>query len=87
MNNIDIKNLSLDDLSSELINSENYYNDLKYNHAISTLENSNILITARRNVARIKTELRKRELESNIDTNRDQIIARRKRLKHNRKSK
>jgi large subunit ribosomal protein L29 len=87
MSNVDLKNLSLDDLNLELLNSENYYHDLKYNHSISSLENSNTIISARRNVARIKTEIRKRELESNTNINRDQIIARRKRLKLIRKSK
>jgi large subunit ribosomal protein L29 len=87
MSNVDLKNLSLDDLNLELLSSENYYHDLKYNHSISSLENSNTIISARRNVARIKTEIRKRELESNTNINRDQIIARRKRLKLIRKSK
>jgi large subunit ribosomal protein L29 len=87
MSNVDLKNLSLDDLNLELLNSENYYHDLKYNHSISSLENSNTIISARRNVARIKTEIRKRELESYTNINRDQIIARRKRLKLIRKSK
>ena len=87
MSNVDFKKMSLDDLNLELLNSENYYHDLKYNHSISSLENSNTIISARRNVARIKTEIRKRELESNTNINRDQIIARRKRLKLIRKSK
>ena len=39
---------------------------LKLNHAVSPLENPNVIKEYRKTVARVKTELRKRELENNL---------------------
>ena len=38
------------------------YNQMKLNHAISPLENPSQIKAARRDIARMKTELRQREL-------------------------
>jgi large subunit ribosomal protein L29 len=78
MNNKDIKQLSLADLEIELTNAELASQDLRYNHSVAVLENTQILNNARKTVARIKTELRSRELQSSTDLQRDKILSRRK---------
>jgi large subunit ribosomal protein L29 len=78
MNNKDIKQLSLADLEIELTNAELSSQDLRYNHSVAVLENTQILKNARKTVARIKTELRSRELQNSTDLQRDKILSRRK---------
>ncbi|MBO5823579.1 MAG: 50S ribosomal protein L29 [Prevotella sp.] len=38
------------------------YNQMKLNHAISPMENPSVIKAARRDIARMRTELRQREL-------------------------
>ena len=78
MSNIDFKNLSVDELNAELLNAEVQSQDLIYNHSISPLQNTQEIKLAKKFVARIKTELRARELSSTVGLNRDKILARRK---------
>lgn len=79
--------MSLEELNSELVLAEDHFQNLKYNHSVAVLENTNVLVVARRNVARFHTEIRMRELNGNNDLSRDKIILRRKRLKLKKKSK
>jgi len=58
-----IKELSTADLIERLEDESKQLVKLKLNHAVSPLENPNKIKVYRRTVARIKTELRKRELE------------------------
>ena len=78
MNNLDLKKMSLEELSAELNNAELLSQDLHYNHSIAALQNTQELKLARKTIARIKTELRSREIASSVDMFRDKIIARRK---------
>ena len=78
MNNLDFKKLSLEELSAELDSAELLSQDLHYNHSIAALQNTQELKLARKTIARIKTELRSREIASSVDMVRDKIIARRK---------
>lgn len=78
MDNLDFKKMSLEDLAAELQNAELLSQDLHYNHSIAALQNTQELKSARKTIARIKTELRSRELASSDVLNRDKIIARRK---------
>jgi large subunit ribosomal protein L29 len=41
---------------------------LKFAHAVSALENANVLQAARKNIARISTEISKRKNEANTQT-------------------
>jgi large subunit ribosomal protein L29 len=59
-----IKGLSTADLKDRLDDETKQLVKLRINHAVSNLENPNKLKTYRRTIARIKTELRKRELET-----------------------
>ncbi len=58
-----IKELSTQDLQDRLEEEKKQLSKLKLNHAVSPLENPNKIKDYRKTIARIQTELRKRELE------------------------
>ena len=58
----EIKNIETKDLVEKLENAVAAYNQKKLNHQISPLENPSEIKAARRDIARMKTELRQREL-------------------------
>ena len=58
-----IRELSTADLKERLDDETKQLIKLKINHAVSPLENPNKIKAYRKTIARIKTELRKRELE------------------------
>lgn len=60
----EIKDLSLDEINEKLEMEQESAAKLKLNHAISPLENPRILGERRKNIARLLTELRRRELEN-----------------------
>ena len=57
----ELKELSAKDLAEKLENAVAAYNQLKLNHNITPLENPSQIKIARRDIARMKTELRQRE--------------------------
>jgi large subunit ribosomal protein L29 len=63
MKQSEIKELSTADLNEKLVALQKNYADLKMAHAITPLENPLQLRGLRRSVARIATELTKRELQ------------------------
>ena len=58
----EIKELETKDLVEKVEAEVVKYNQMKLNHAISPLENPSEIKKARRDIARMKTELRQREL-------------------------
>lgn len=60
MKQVDIKDLSVDDLTEKLQEQKSVLNKFKLSHAVSPLENPSQIKVVRRTVARINTELRKR---------------------------
>ena len=58
----EITELADKDLREKLAQSEAAYKQLKLNHQISPLENPSQINAARRDIARMKTVLREREL-------------------------
>ena len=58
----EITNLSADDLQENLAEQSELLAKLKMNHSVSPLENPMEIGVARKTVARLKTEIRKREL-------------------------
>ncbi|MCM1482784.1 MAG: 50S ribosomal protein L29 [Muribaculaceae bacterium] len=58
----EIKELSTQDLKDRLEQMVQEYAQLKINHSISPLDNPAKITADRRMIARVKTELRKREL-------------------------
>jgi len=63
MKQSEIKELSTADLQEQHGSMQKNYTDLKMSHAITPLENPMQLRILRRTVARIATELTKRELQ------------------------
>jgi large subunit ribosomal protein L29 len=59
----EIKNLSAAELQEKLNQTKKAYADLKMAHAISPIENPLQIRSVRRTVARLATELTKRELQ------------------------
>ena len=63
MKQSEVKGLSVAELQEELGKAKRAYSDLKMAHTISPLENPIQLRGLRRTVARLATELTKRELQ------------------------
>jgi len=89
MKQSEIKNLSVADLQAKLVQVKKTYNDLKMAHAISPIENPLQMRTLRRSVARIATEITKRELRKErvgvVTSNKMDksiVISETKRVKH-----
>ena len=61
MKQSEIKNLSVTELQEKLNQSKKAYADLKMAHAISPIENPLQIRSVRRTVARLATELTKRQ--------------------------
>ncbi|MDO4320001.1 MAG: 50S ribosomal protein L29 [Bacteroidales bacterium] len=60
----EIKELSTADLKERLAQMEKEYLQLKVNHAVSPLDSPAKITADRRMIARVKTELRQRELKN-----------------------
>ena len=58
----DLNNLTVEDLKQRLHDDADRLQKLRFNHAVNPLENPLQLRYLRREIARLKTELRKREL-------------------------
>ena len=58
----EIKELETKDLAERMDAEVAKYNQMKLNHNITPLENPSLIKAARRDIARMKTELRQREL-------------------------
>ena len=58
----EIKEMSTDDLTERIQTAQASYNQMLLNHAVSPLENNSQIKAARRDIARLKTVLRQREL-------------------------
>ena len=80
-NKLDIINLSIDELTSKLTELEKEQSRMNFDHGIKGIENPLQIRAKRRDIARIQTELRSRELASLSPADlakRDRIILRRK---------
>ena len=58
-----LRDLSINDLNERLEQAREQLVKMNLNHAASPLENPNLIRATRKNIARILTELRRRELE------------------------
>lgn len=61
--NQEMKNLSDEDLTNELKETQLNYAKLKYDHGIQGIENPLLIREMRRDIARLKTEQRRREVD------------------------
>lgn len=59
---LELQGFSDEDLASELTQTEIQYQKLKFDHAIKGLDNPLVLREVRRDIARLRTEVRRREL-------------------------
>jgi large subunit ribosomal protein L29 len=76
-----LQDLSDEDLRTELAETSAQYRKLKFDHAIKGLENPIGLREVRRDIARLRTEMRKRELAGMSEaqlSKRTRIMARRR---------
>jgi large subunit ribosomal protein L29 len=81
---LELQDYSDADLKSELENIETQYQKLQFDHTIRGLDNPLALREVRRDIARLKTEVRRRELAGMSEedlSRRDRIRNRRKRQK------
>jgi len=58
----ELKELETKELVERIETEVDKYNRMKLNHSITPLENPSLIKAARRDIARMKTELRQREL-------------------------
>lgn len=61
MKQSEVVNLSVAELKEEIEKSEQAYSEMKMTHAVSPLENPSQIKATRKTIARLKTELSKRE--------------------------
>ncbi|MBO4654991.1 MAG: 50S ribosomal protein L29 [Bacteroidales bacterium] len=61
-----IRELSTPEVKERLVEEQQQLVKLKLNHAVSPIENPQKIKEQRRTVARLKTELRMRELKENV---------------------
>lgn len=64
MKQVDIKDLSLDDLKEKYQEQKDTLRKIRLAHAVSPLENPAQIKQVRRTVARLTTEIRKRKIQS-----------------------
>ena len=62
MKTSEIKDLTTEEIKEKIETEKAALTKMKMNHAVSPLENPMLILTTRRNIARLMTELRKREL-------------------------
>jgi large subunit ribosomal protein L29 len=62
MKNSEIRELSTKDIQERIEDQEMILDKARLNHAVSPLENPNVLKEYRKTIARLKTELNKRKL-------------------------
>ncbi len=63
MKSSEIKELTLQELQERLESEETLMVRMKMNHAVSPLDNPNKIVDTRRNIARLKTEVRARQMQ------------------------
>ena len=62
MKTSEIKDLTTEEIKEKIETEKAALTKMKMNHAVSPLENPMLIRTTRRNIARLMTELRKRQL-------------------------
>lgn len=65
MKNSEIKELTTKEIAERIDAENEKLTRMKLNHAVSPLDNPNVLKEARKDIARLKTELRDRQLTEN----------------------
>jgi large subunit ribosomal protein L29 len=79
---LELQDFSDTDLQAELDDTQAKYQKMKFDHAITGLDNPMLLREVRRDIARLQTEVRRRQLANSSSeelANRSKIRARRRR--------
>ncbi len=63
MKSSEIKELTIKELEERLESEESMLVRMKMNHAVSPLDNPNKIVETRKNIARLKTEMRARQIK------------------------
>ena len=79
----ELQEFSDSDLTAELTQTEVQYQKLKFDHAIKGLDNPLTLREVRRDIARLKTEIRRRELNNASEA----VLAKRSKIRARRRKK
>lgn len=79
----ELLNLSVEELQSELQSTQESYRKLRFDHGIQGVENPLMIREMRREIARIKTEVRRREVEAMSS----EELAKRDKIRFRRRSK
>ena len=61
----EIHNMTTDELTTKLAGLKEELFNLRFRHATGQLENPNVLKTVKKDIARVKTVLREREVKAN----------------------
>jgi large subunit ribosomal protein L29 len=83
-NKIEVQKLNTEELNTELSALQSHLQSLQYKNGITPIANGCEIPAARRQIARVLTELRSRELTELAKTGtvkRDKLVARRRRMK------
>ncbi len=81
---LELQDFSDTDLQAELDATESKYQKMQFDHAVTGLDNPMLIREVRRDIARLKSEIRRRELvgtSEEVLANRSKIRARRRRGK------
>lgn len=68
MKNYEIREMSSDEISKRIVEEENNLVDLRFQHAVKTLTNTSKIKLVKKDIARMKTILKQRELNENSET-------------------
>jgi len=63
MKGSEIRELAIKELEERLDSEENMLVRMRMNHAVSPLDNPNKIVETRKNIARLKTEMRARQIQ------------------------
>jgi len=68
MKNYEIREMSSNEISKRIVEEEQNLIDLRFQHAVKTLTNTSKIKLVKRDIARMKTILKQRELNENSET-------------------
>ena len=67
MKNYEIREMNSKEISKRIVEEQNNLIDLRFQHAVKTLTNTSKIKLIRRDIAKMKSILRQRELSANSD--------------------
>ncbi|MCK4992149.1 MAG: 50S ribosomal protein L29 [Bacteroidales bacterium] len=67
MKSSELRELTIQELTERLESEENMLVRMKMNHAVSPLDNPNKIVETRKDIARLKTEVRARQIQEQFE--------------------